>query len=54
MDKELTVYEPPMLAEAGDFTDVTHGIRCKCADSLSNNWYSAADEIEWLWGPVAF
>jgi hypothetical protein len=53
MDKDLTVYEPPMLVEVGGFKQLTHGTNCECQDSV-NVRYSKAGEVEWLWGPVAF
>jgi hypothetical protein len=49
MNKDLTVYEPPMLVEVGDFEQLTHGDKCDCQDS-DNVRYSSANEIEWLWG----
>jgi hypothetical protein len=54
MSIDLAVYEPPMLAEVGDFDELTHGFSCTCRDSLSNERKNLADETEWLWGPVAF
>jgi hypothetical protein len=52
MDKNLAVYEPPMLAEVGDFAELTHGTQCKCNDAWNITKFGADEQIEWLWDAV--
>jgi hypothetical protein len=48
MDNSLAIYEPPMLAEVGDFAELTHGFQCNCNDGWSGK-FGAADQIELIW-----
>ena len=51
MDKDIAVYEPPMLAEVGDFDELTHGFQCNCNDGWTGR-FGASDQVglEWLAG----